>query len=350
MLNDKGRVTYANRAAEKLFGFSLEAIVDQPIQRYLKDIDWDLVMDLDENEWSRLVSREIEISYPVHRFISFYLVPLSVVEEGENGAVVILRDITRDRVMEAHNLESERLQAITLLAAGVAHEIGNPLNSLTIHLQLITREIKSLASKEQANLSELVDIAQQEVHRLDQIIHQFLRAVRPQVPQLEFANLSDLIGETLTFMKYEIEDRGILVEVETPEQIPLLKIDKAQVKQAFFNGVKNAVQAMSTGGLLKVSVSVTNRFVCVSIQDTGPGIPAEELGNIFEPYHTTKAEGTGLGLMIVQRIMRDHGGEIEIDSTPNKGTQLSLYFMRKDQRIRLLKAPHSTQKKTKKTS
>ncbi|NKB23552.1 MAG: PAS domain-containing protein [Kiritimatiellae bacterium] len=350
VLNDKGRVTYANRAAEKLFGFSLEAIVDQPIQRYLKDIDWDLVMDLDENEWSRLVSREIEISYPVHRFISFYLVPLSVVEEGENGAVVILRDITRDRVMEAHNLESERLQAITLLAAGVAHEIGNPLNSLTIHLQLITREIKSLASKEQANLSELVDIAQQEVHRLDQIIHQFLRAVRPQVPQLEFANLSDLIGETLTFMKYEIEDRGILVEVETPEQIPLLKIDKAQVKQAFFNGVKNAVQAMSTGGLLKVSVSVTNRFVCVSIQDTGPGIPAEELGNIFEPYHTTKAEGTGLGLMIVQRIMRDHGGEIEIDSTPNKGTQLSLYFMRKDQRIRLLKAPHSTQKKTKKTS
>lgn len=343
VLDGSGRLTYANRAAEKLLGFTLESAAGQPISRFLKEIDWDLVMDLDEEEWSRLVSREIEITYPEHRFLDFYLVPLSAVSEGEEGAVVILRDVTRDRKQEAHTLESERMNAITLLAAGVAHEIGNPLNSLTIHLQLLERELEHLAPEDRENLGELVEISRKEVARLDQIIDGFLGAVRPQPPSLESVDLGDVLRDTLTFMQHEISDREVLVEVEGPEVLPTIKADRGQIKQAFFNIVRNAIQVMQGGGLLKIILTESDRYMSVAFRDTGPGISAEDLRHIYEPYHTTKLEGTGLGLMIVQRIMRDHGGEIEVDSAPEKGTTFTLYFPREDARIRLLKAHRSAE-------
>ena len=203
VLDGNSLILYANRAAEKMFGFKSESAAGNPIARYLRDIDWDLVLDLDGDEWTRLVSREIEITYPEHRFIDFYVVPLAVARPGEQGAVVILRDITRDRMNEAKTIESERLNALTLLAAGVAHEIGNPLNSLTIHLQLLERELSHLAEQDKAGLKELVDVSRREVERLDQIISQFLRAIRPTQPGFERISIKAIIDDTIEFLKHE---------------------------------------------------------------------------------------------------------------------------------------------------
>ena len=190
----------------------------------------------------------------------------------------------------------------------MAHEIGNPLNSLTIHLQLLEREAAQLDAETRDDLLELVRVARQEVTRLDQIITQFLRALRPTTPQREPASLREVLDDTLNFLQHEIRDRDVLVEVDAPEALPTCYIDKAQIKQAFFNVIRNAIQAMPDGGLLKIDLSADERFVGIAFKDTGPGIAAEDIGRIFEPYHTTKEEGTGLGLMIVQRIVRDHGG------------------------------------------
>jgi PAS domain S-box-containing protein len=339
VLDGRGRITYANRAAEAMLGFSLDTASGQPINRYLPDLEWSQLLNLDGEEWSRMVSREMEITYPTHRFIDFYLVPLAAVQEVEPGAVMILRDVTRDRHHETKTLESERLNAITLLAAGVAHEIGNPLNSLTIHLQLLQRELAHLTEPDRAPLGELLDVAQREVERLDQIITQFLRALRPTQPHLEPLRVTEILEETLAFLKQEIRDRDVLVEVDAPDDLPRAPLDRNQMKQAFFNIIRNAIQAMPDGGLLKISAGATDRFVFISFADTGPGIPAGDLGTIFEPYFTTRNDGTGLGLMIVQRIVRDHGGELEVHSEQGAGTTFTLYLPRSEARIRMLKAP-----------
>ncbi len=338
VLDGKSRIAYANRATEKLLGIDLEKAVGQPIERYLREVEWDLVLQLDEDEWSRLVSREIELTYPEHRFIDFYVVPLALVNTEEEGAVVILRDVTRERENQASTVESEKLQALTLLAAGVAHEIGNPLNSLNIHLQLMQREIKHLSEENREGLGELLEVATQEVARLDQIIHQFLRAVRPTQPQTERSDIRQLIGESLQVLRQEIDDRGIWVEEVYADDLPAVHVDRGQIKQAVFNVVKNAMEAMRQGGVLKISVQASGRFVAVAFKDTGKGIVPEELGSIFEAYHTTKNEGTGLGLMIVQRIIREHGGQIEVDSRPGEGTTFILYLPHGDSQRRLLKA------------
>ncbi|MFT5499170.1 MAG: two-component system, sporulation sensor kinase E, partial [Kiritimatiellia bacterium] len=282
VLDGKGAISYANDRAQKLIGFRLEQAQGQPIGKYFREVDWDLVLDLDADEWSRLVTREIEISYPDHRFLEFYIVPMEVLEDKENGAVLILRDVTQDREKAASTLESERMNAIMLLAAGVAHEIGNPLNSLNIHLQLLDREILALNHPAPEELQELVQVARNEVTRLDQIINQFLRAIRPSQPQLEPVDIQNLLEETVAVVEQEVKDRGIWIELECDEHLPRVMMDKGQIRQAAFNLIKNALQSMD-GGLLKITVMMSDEVTSIAFRDTGSGILPEDLGNIFEP-------------------------------------------------------------------
>lgn len=344
LLDDRGRISYANRAAEKMLGFTLEEAEGAPIRRFLRDMDWDRILKLDEEEWSRLTSREIEVNYPDHRFLAFYFVPLHTADPKEKGAVVIFRDVTRERHSTVENIESERLRAITLLAAGVAHEIGNPLNSLTIHLQLLRRELARLADAEaREQLGQLVDVSAREVERLDGIISQFLRAVRPAPPQLESGHVEELLQDTLQFMRHEMADRNVLVECDIPDHVPTVRVDRGQMQQAFFNVIKNAFEAMPGGGVLRIAIGSDDRSVVVSFRDFGEGLTAEQLSAIFEPYYTTKPNGNGLGMMIVQRIVRDHGGELEINSEPGSGATFTFFLPREDRLVRLLRAHKQTE-------
>ncbi len=342
VLDEQQRLTYANRSAEGLLGFDGKAALGRPVVRHIREIDWERI--LDEASLSGLITREIEITYPEHRFVSFYVVPLEGEGPEKRGVVIILRNVTQDRLKEASNLQSERLDAVKLLAAGVAHEIGNPLNALNIHLQLLDREIGALDRGEGsepfpeavASIKELVEIAGNEVSRLDLIITQFLKAIRPSAPEFVSARIDTVLTESLRLLRNEVENRNIHIEIVVPDALPEIRIDRNQIKQAFFNLIRNAFQAMPDEGTLQIRVSTSDTHMHIAFEDTGVGIEKEDFGRIFEPYQTNKPSGTGLGLMIVQRIVQEHGGEIEVRSTPREGTTFTVSLPLVERRVRLL--------------
>jgi len=257
---------------------------------------------------------------------------------GNSGLVLLVEDQTETQLLEDKLVHSERLASIGRLAAGVAHEIGNPLNSITIHLQLIQRQLAKLEkSPESSRIRKSIEVCTDEVERLHGIITHFLQAVRPSPPDLQETNLLELLEEVLGFQKTELDNRKIRVDVEINEDLPLVMGDRNQLKQVFFNLVKNAMEAMKQDGRLKVKTRSDDDFVYLQIGDSGEGISQEDVRRVFEAYYTTKKEGHGLGLMIVERIMRNHGGQVSIESEPGVGTIVSLQFPQKDRRVRLLK-------------
>ena len=341
--DSSGKITYMNDAACELFGLDAEDSIGKKLDERVRGLDWHSL-----TRSGGPVTRDLEIFYPSNRFINFYIVPLMIEHRAEDvqadgaghqvGYAIILRDITESRRTAEKTIESERLNALTLLAAGVAHEIGNPLNSLNIHLQLMERAARKLKGQERDELGQSIKVARDEIGRLDSIVTQFLRAIRPSKPQLQPANINAIVEETLHFFGPEIEARDIVVESELRSDLPLVQIDRDQMKQAFYNIIKNSFEAMKRRGILRIRTDMDDSHVRVSFTDNGGGMSAEALSRVFEPYYTTKSSGSGLGLLIVRRIVREHGGELAIESAEGKGLTLTIRLPFKDQRVRMLEA------------
>jgi two-component system, sporulation sensor kinase E len=342
VVSDDGAIEYANVSAHRLIGLGNDDLSGQILWRVVPGLRNSLGAALDDEAGTGaapIVAREIELNYPEPRTLRLYMVPFRAASpSAARRFAVILSDITKEKQTTEARIENERTSSILLLAAGVAHELGNPLNSLTIHLQLIERKLKKIrASKEQESLADSVRVCRDEVTRLDGIIANFLEAIRPRPPDLAETDLTQVLAEVLRFQHRELADRGIAVEAETA-QLPLVLADRNQVKQVFFNLTKNAVEAMRPGGKLKIRSRADDDSVFLLFADSGSGIKQEDFVRLFQPYHTTKSGGNGLGLMIAQRIMRSHGGQIGIESKEGAGTIVTLQFPRKDRRVRMLQS------------
>ena len=327
-------VLYHNAAAQEFLGLPENASA-LPVEKLLPGLNLNLLLS-DSGIGSRKSMRqELELTYPEHRIVQMYALPI---DREDAPYALILNDITATMERAADMAESERSKAVSILAAEVAHEIGNPLNSLYLHLQFLQRLLKN-PDANHADAAQEVSEARSEVERLDAIINQFLHALRPGKPVFETLDLKSLVLDSLNFMRQEITDRKIQLEFYWGENVPQIKGDANQLKQAFYNLARNAMQAMPAGGRLTVRCSADDDFVMLSVSDSGCGIKPENMQRIFRPFFTTKNAGTGLGLMIVERIVREHGGSLAVDSRENAGTTFTISLPRQFRLVRGLPAP-----------
>ncbi len=369
VVDEAGRIIYFNQAVTRYLGLQPN-VEGQPITNFIPELDWRQVARIDTEGGPGVVRHEFEVHYPRPRFLRLYAAPLDGQAAGSAGVALIVHDATEARQQTFEAIESERIQALTLLAASVAHEIGNPLNALHIHLQLIEREVRRLKGMPEEmvsgkpgeaarvghqprrkrgpepeiqeaarRLERYLGVAKGEVNRLDYIVTQFLQAIRPVAPQLKPVSLNDVVHKTLDLLRPELDNRGINVHLKLGRQLPITPMDPTQMQQVLVNLIKNAMQAMSSGGNLTLQTGETAESVWVSVSDTGGGIPQEQLNRIFEPFYTTKKKGSGLGLMIVQRIVRAHGGRIELESQVGRGTMFRIWLPLHERKPRLLEAP-----------
>ena len=254
------------------------------------------------------------------------------------GAMVVARNLVYLNQVHTTLNYSRKLAALGRLMAGVAHEVKNPLNAMTIHLELLKQKLGAMrepitvpagpsGGSKTLDLTKHVNVIGDEIKRLDQVVVGFLKFARPDELKLQPVHLSSLISEVLSMTAPEAERRGIVIKTECPPSVPEINADPGMLQQALLNLTINACQAMPDGGTLKIICrAAPRRRVEISIEDTGVGIPPENLSRIFDLYFTTKEKGSGIGLSMVFRIVQLHDGEVEVQSTPGRGTRFRLLF------------------------
>lgn len=334
-------IDYANRAGAALIGLKPADVGKAVLWKWAPDLAKSFPLGLAAGASGLSSAREIEVAYPERRILRVQVSPIDgAADEDEARFVVILTDVSEERVSTEERIEDERMNSIRMLAAGVAHEIGNPLNSLGIHLQLMNRRLTALAATpERDKLRDSVEICVSEIRRLDDILKNFLHAIGPRPPDLSEVALVGLVDEVLAIQRGEMMNLGVRVEIDLPTgEVPAVLGDRDQLKQVFFNIIKNAMEAMDAGGLVAITASSDDNDVVVSIRDTGAGMERDEVSRMFDPFFTTKSGGHGLGMMIVMRILRAHGARIDVDSAPGRGTTVTLRFPRIHRRVRLLES------------
>ncbi len=321
--NKEHRVIFYNKSAERLLSFR----GDDGAERFL----WDCTTDREISAFlkdtlmaqEKASDREFTLDLVPPRMLSISILPL--VQEGSiTGTLVHVEDVTEKRAKEARLRRAESLASLTTLAAGVAHEIKNPLGSIGIHLQLIQKKIAAKARVPARDITQHLSVISEEVDRLNRIVVDFLFAVKPMDTKLEDGNVNVVIQDLLDFVRPEMEQAGVTIQSDLSPSVPQLKIDARFIKQALLNLIKNAVSAMPEGGVLRVRTRRTGDEVLITVSDSGVGIPENIMDKIFEPYFTTQPFGTGFGLTIVFKIVKEHFGDISVSSRPGEGTTITI--------------------------
>jgi signal transduction histidine kinase len=222
----------------------------------------------------------------------------------------------------------EKQLLLSRLLARFAHEVRNPLSSLDIHVQLLEEDLALAAPQVKEKTASRFEMIHGELHRLENIVKHFLSLAGPSSLDLQPVEMTRVVGRVCELLRPEAAARGIEIVMNLPETLPLMTADSAQLTQALLNLVINAIQAVERNGCVKVSAGTDEQgeVLFIKIHDTGPGVPADKLSSIFEPFFTTKAEGSGLGLWIVQQIVTAHGGEVGVSTAPNGGAVFAVHL------------------------
>jgi signal transduction histidine kinase len=308
---------------------------NEPVWRTVRDEKAAEFLEATLCSGDRVEDREFDFEVKgIQWLISVSVLPL-VKDHHVTGSLIHLQDITEKRKKEAQLRRAENLASLTTVAAGVAHEIKNPLGSLSIHVQLIQKLVAANREKfgryyaeddaqDPRRSLDLMDkyiaVINEEIDRLNHIVVDFLFAVRPMHLEFRKGDINSFIKELTGFVSFELEQSRITYVLDLAEDLPLIEFDERYMKQALLNLIKNAIAAMPGGGTLTIRTGVKDDQISILVQDTGVGIAETILPKIFEPYFTTKETGSGLGLTLVFKIIQEHKGEISLRSREGEGT------------------------------
>ncbi len=335
MVSDsEDRVIVINNPARRLLPLSTPEPVDKNVWTVIASADISLYVRSALEEDRGAPMRD----FPVRRrernlILSCGVLPL--VDKGHIiGNMVYVEDVSEQRAEEARLKRAESLASLTTMAAGVAHEIKNPLASMSIHLQLMRRLLDNNCS-DPDEMRESVEILEEETERLNTIVSDYLVAVRPGSSHLGEGDINSVIADLVQFLRFETDEAGVNVVQLLDENLPSLALDERAMKMALLNLVKNAVSAMPDGGELRLQTRLDGPSVQIDISDTGTGIPEELLGKVFDPFFTTRNTGSGLGLTVVYKVVREHGGDLQVDSIPGRGTtfRITLPVPQRDKKL-----------------
>ena len=312
-VNREGKIVTLNRKAAEFFGAKDDDLKNKEISRILgPDIE---ILLKAQKEIIR--DRDLWVPHPsgVKIPLSLSMAPLKDEAGREMGSVLLLRDLREIRDLQEKVRRSERLASLGRLAAGVAHEIRNPLSSIRGFAQFFQNRFKG-QEKEQEYASVMV----REVDRLNRVITELLDFARPKEPHRELHSAGEILEQTLKLLESELAKKNIAVEKNLGASLPRILVDRDQLSQAFLNLLLNALESMEGAGKIRISMeSGGAEVLAISISDTGRGIPKEDLERVFEPFFSTKRKGTGLGLAIVHQIVESHKGEIQVESREGQG-------------------------------
>ncbi|MBP8975143.1 MAG: response regulator [Bacteroidetes bacterium] len=248
--------------------------------------------------------------------------------EDTASMLLFLRDITEQKRIREQMLQSERMSTMGRIAAGIAHEIRNPLAGISLNLQFLDRRLEQNSPEHNSVTASLEGVA-----RIQQVIEDTLGLARVKPPSFQKEDIHQLIERTLSYLKLVFRQKSIKLEKQYTESLPKIYVDASQIQQVLLNIIENAVDASQEGGTLvitteekKFNEEEEKKYVKVSIRDYGIGFPREVLEHLFEPFHTTKTDGTGLGLMLSKYIIDRHQGMIEVENAPDKGACVSIYL------------------------
>lgn len=234
------------------------------------------------------------------------------------------RYLRRMKGMEDRIRIAERLSSLGHLAAGVAHEIRNPLNAIGLGLQRLRREFAPQEESQNQEYLALADVMSKEIRRVNGIIEEFLTLSRPFQLHLATSSLQDLLKNLVLLLQEEASSRGIRLQLEMTPELPSIKMDAEKLMQAFLNLVKNGIQAIENEGTVRIEARILKNRIQISISDTGAGISSDQIEKIFNYYYTTKEKGVGLGLPIAHRIIEAHGGQLTVESQVGSGTRVTV--------------------------
>ncbi len=324
VVNKNNKIIRSNRTAARILESHLSDSQEKNVWEYVNEIPVrNFIAAAIQNESGR-ISKEFNLCTDDQtKYIEVVVLPL-VKEKKIKGTVITIYDITEKRKEEIKTRRLESLASLTNVAAAVAHEIKNPLAAISIHLQLLKKITVNNAPAEEKTKKHIF-VIEEEIERLNKIVVDFLFAVRPLKFEFAPVDVNSVLKNLCETFFDEFDGKGITMSLNLAENLPKIQGDERFLRQVFMNILTNAGAAMPSGGFLDIATNAKTDFITVTVSDSGQGILPENLNKIFEPYFTTKHDGTGLGLTIAYKIIKEHGGDISVYSDFGMGT--SFRFM-----------------------